>query len=283
VTGGGFPDENDECIYYLVIPVVGIIPALICAVVTAPYTGECTFDSDCVVGQTCRPDEEGVRACVEAGPAEALSACAPPSVVVEGACCAPEAAAAGTCGAFRLSECTGGKVRRGEFCQCPEGTTENEQTGACGKPSPVTTKKKVTACKPGFELRGGRCRQTARKSGGCTGGKVTRGEFCQCPEGTTENKRTGKCAKPSPVTTKKKVTACKAGFELRGGRCVRTAKPTAKDRPAGARPSAIGGGGLLDSTPGFGEMRSPVIGGGGPLAPAAGGGGAPQGGGFKPQ
>jgi translation initiation factor IF-2 len=88
--------------------------------------------------------------------------------MVEGACCAPDAVAAGTCGAVRLSECTGGKVKRGEFCRCPEGTSENKETGACDKPSPVMAKKKkVTACKPGFERKGRRCVRS--------GGTITEG------------------------------------------------------------------------------------------------------------
>ena len=146
-------------------------PNLICAI---PYLnlicpeGErltsadlCTNDSNCPAGMRCREDGR----CVDPGaPAEVQSACQPPSVMVEGSCCAPEAAAAGTCGAFRLSECTGGKVKRGEFCVCPQGTSENKQTGACDKPRPAITKKK--ACKPGFHRSGGRCVRNVRSQSG---------------------------------------------------------------------------------------------------------------------
>jgi hypothetical protein len=81
-------------------------------------------------------------------------------MMVGGACCAPEAVAAGTCGPFRLSDCTGGKILVDNACRCPEGTTEDVASGNCLKPPPVTarsTKKKETACKKGFHRQDGRC------------------------------------------------------------------------------------------------------------------------------
>jgi hypothetical protein len=407
--------------------------------------------------------------------------------MVEGSCCAPEAVAAGACKPFRLSECTGGKVKRGEFCVCPQGTSENKDTGACDKPSPLaegatpsrtplgapppggaclraaggqccapfegatlctpapasgacpgssvccseeqrakgtclaqppvtliepptppptvtattgapvcpftqrgntccsptnvplscTTRSPSAACEssevaldfrgvsacckpepggsctedisatppPGSRPRppernplcdipyielllcppapagscssdsecptGSRCRDGACFETGapaalsvpaeCTGGKVKRGEFCVCPQGTSENKRTGACDKPPPVAKKKKDAACKPGFERRGRRCVRSggtvteggqggpAKGTGTRSSGGEKVtkprgrSPLMGDGLLDPGIGGGGGGTPTISGGGAPASGGGGGGAPRSGGFRPR
>jgi hypothetical protein len=195
--------------------------------------------------------------------------------MVEGSCCAPDAAAAGTCGPSRLSECTGGKVKRGEFCICPQGTAENRQTGACDKPPPVITGKKDTACKPGLRrAASGRC-VTA-----CTGGKIYDDGACRCPAGTRENAR-GTCAKPSAVATEKNDTACKPGLQRSAaGACVQKVRSRDSgggekvNQPGGGRTPGILGGGLLESGGGGGGGTITPTGG---RAPAIGGdGGAPR-------
>ena len=204
--------------------------------------------------------------------------------MVEGTCCAPEAIESGACKPFRLSECTGGKVKRGEFCVCPQGTTENRRTGACDKPPPVAGKKQDTGCKPGFRRSGERCVSA------CTGGKIYDDGACRCPAGTRENAR-GSCAKPSTVATEKNDTACKSGFARNAaGACVRKAGSPGTgsgsrggekvNQPGGGRtPGILGGGGLLESGGGGGGGTTTPVGG---RAPAVGGaGGAP--GGFRPR
>jgi hypothetical protein len=169
--------------------------------------GTCSRDNDCPVGTRCRED----GACVEVGSPAALSVPA---------------------------ECTGGKVKRGEFCVCPQGTSENRRTGACDKPPPVA-KKKVTPCKPGFERRGRRCVRS--------GGTITEGG-----QGGPA-KRTG--------------TKSSGGGE-------KVTKPRGR--------SPLMGDGLLDPGIGGGGGGVPTISGGG--APASGGGGgAPRSGGFRPR
>ena len=179
---------------------------------------------------------------------------------------------AGACEPFRLSECSGGKVKRGEFCVCPQGTAENTATGACDKPPPVITGKKDAACKPGLRrAASGRC-VTA-----CTGGKIYDDGACRCPAGTRENAR-GTCAKPSAVATEKNDTACKPGFQRStGGACVRKVQSPGtgpgsrggeKVNQSGGRTPGILGGGLLESGGGGGGGTTTPVGG---RAPASGG------------
>ena len=198
--------------------------------------------------------------------------------MVEGSCCAPDAAAAGTCGPFRLSECSGGKVKRGEFCVCPQGTSENTATGTCDKPPPVTVKKQDTACKPGFRRSGERCVSA------CTGGKIYDDGACRCPAGTRENAR-GTCAKPSTVATEKNDTACKPGLQRSAaGACVRKVQspgtgPGSRggekvNQSGGGRPPGILGGGLLESVGGGGGGTTTPVGGRAPAIGGDGGGAA---------
>ena len=258
-----FRDSDQACWGFLLIPAVGAIPVLVCLVATSgPPPDQCRVDNDCPSGSACIEFEGGTRQCVERASAEAFRACPPPSVMVEGTCCAPEAIESGACKPFRLSECTGGKVKRGEFCVCPQGTTENRRTGACDKPPPVAGKQD-TGCKPGFRrTAAGRCVSA------CTGGKIYDDGACRCPAGTRENAR-GTCAKPAAVATEKNDTACKPGFQRNaGGNCVQKVQSpgTGSGSRGGEKVNQPGGGGIL----GGGLLESGGGGGGGTTTPAGG-------------
>jgi hypothetical protein len=150
------------------------LTAWLCLRPPPPVTLACTRDADCPAHHDCPGGmtrcSEGVCRCPElTQPASApTSTCSPPSTLVNGQCCTPEAVAAGTCGVSPLS-CTGGKVLVSNVCRCPVGTTENTKSGKCETPKPAATKTKAPVktptkpkeivCQKGFHLEGNRCVQ----------------------------------------------------------------------------------------------------------------------------
>jgi hypothetical protein len=132
------------------------------------HANQCQRSTDCPSFAVCVDGR-----CVEQGAPQpnavpASTACQPPSTLVNGQCCKPEAVAAGTCGASPLA-CTGGKVLVSNVCRCPVGTTENTKSGKCETPKPAATKTKAPVktptkpreivCQKGFQLEGNRCVQ----------------------------------------------------------------------------------------------------------------------------
>jgi hypothetical protein len=141
------------------IPIIGWV----CEHWPFDSTSQCQKDAECPSGTVCR-----VGSCIQLAQPNmvpASAACQPPSTVVNGQCCTPEAVAAGACGVSPLT-CTGGKKLVSNVCRCPAGTTENTKSGKCerAKPAavqkpkpPVPTKPKEIVCQKGFHLEGGRC------------------------------------------------------------------------------------------------------------------------------
>jgi hypothetical protein len=125
----------------------------------------CARDADCPSGKACR---EGVcRDLVQPN-----VACAPPSVLVNGNCCAPEAVAAGTCGAqppppggcpaglFPSNDgktcCTKEQITRETCGTAPPAAPQKAKTTTKPKTT-IPAKPKEIVCQNGFHLEGGRC------------------------------------------------------------------------------------------------------------------------------
>jgi hypothetical protein len=133
----------------------------------------CTRDADCPAHHDCPGGMmrcgEGVCRCRQL--TQPASACSPPSTLVNGQCCAPEAVAAGTCGApppppsgcpaglFPSNDgktcCTKEQITR-ETCGAPP-PAPPQKAKTTTKPKTIPVKPKEIVCQKGFHLEGGRC------------------------------------------------------------------------------------------------------------------------------